>query len=94
MFEIRFVKPNQFFKDCLVAFIQIFIQKKMAILAQLEESTIDEYVPVAVSEIGFADEHGTEGMLKLKSNGSSIFAMRAFSGEVAKYRYNRPYRCR
>lgn len=85
MFEIRFVNPNQLFKDCVVALIQIFIQKKMAIVAQLEESTFDEYVPVAVSEIGFADEHGTEGMLKLKSSGSSIFAMRAFSGEVAMH---------
>ncbi len=57
----------------------------MAILVQLQESTGDEYVPVAVSEIGFADEHGTEGMLKLKSNGNSIFSMRAFSGEVAMH---------
>ncbi len=65
--------------------IQIFIQTKMAIFAQLEESTFDEYVPVAVSEIGFADEHGIEGMLKLKSSGSSIFTMRAFSGEVAMH---------
>ena len=57
----------------------------MTIFLQLRESTVDEYVPVTVSEIGFADEHGTEGIVKLKSSGSSIFAMRAFSGEVAMH---------
>lgn len=51
----------------------------------MQESNVDEYVPVAVSEIGFADEHGSEGMLKLKSNASLTFAMRAFSGEVAMH---------
>lgn len=46
---------------------------------------LEEYVPVSVSEIGFADEHGTEGVMKLKSGDSLTFAMRAFSGEVAMH---------
>ena len=38
-----------------------------------------------VSEVGFADETGVEGMLKLKADDEKIFAMRSFSGEVAMH---------
>ena len=44
-----------------------------------------EYVNVKVSEIGFADENGQEGLIWLKSGDDKLFAMRAFSGEIAMH---------
>jgi bifunctional DNase/RNase len=44
----------------------------------------EEYIPVVVAEVGFADANGAEGVLKLKS-GDESFSMRAFSGEVAMH---------
>jgi bifunctional DNase/RNase len=46
---------------------------------------LGDYVSVKVSDVGFADENGVEGMLKLKSDDDKSFAMRSFSGEVAMH---------
>ena len=44
-----------------------------------------EYVSVKVSDVGFVDENGVEGVLRLKAENNTSFAMRAFSGEVAMH---------
>jgi bifunctional DNase/RNase len=46
---------------------------------------LGDYVSVKVSDVGFADENGLEGMLRLKANNNKSFAMRSFSGEVAMH---------
>jgi bifunctional DNase/RNase len=51
----------------------------------LKGGRASEYVPVKVAEVGFADEHGLEGLIWLKSDSSRSFAMRAFSGETATH---------
>lgn len=43
------------------------------------------FVAVKVSEVGFADEDGLEGLIWLRSKDRRTFAMRAFSGEVAMH---------
>jgi bifunctional DNase/RNase len=44
-----------------------------------------DFVRVRVSEVGFADESGSEGLVWLKSEKGKAFAMRAFSGESAQH---------
>ena len=51
----------------------------------LTQAKITEYVAVKVSEVGFADENGLEGLVQLKADGGNGFAMRAFSGETAMH---------
>lgn len=50
-----------------------------------------EYVTVRVSEVGFADQSGIEGVVVLAADDDRVFTMRAFSGEVAMHmqRFNR-----
>lgn len=50
----------------------------------MNKDRADDYVPVKVSEVGYADENGLEGLISLASDGRS-FAMRAFSGETATH---------
>ena len=45
----------------------------------------DSYVCVEVTQVGFADEDGGEGLIWMKSGDLRMFAMRAFSGEVAMH---------
>jgi bifunctional DNase/RNase len=45
----------------------------------------DSFVCVEVTQVGFTDEDGTEGLIWMKSRDLRIFAMRAFSGEVAMH---------
>jgi len=45
----------------------------------------EEYVCVEVTQVGFVDDDGAEGLIWLKSRDLRIFAMRAFSGEVAMH---------
>lgn len=45
----------------------------------------DRYVGVEVTQVGFADESGVEGLVWMKSKDLRKFAMRAFSGEVAMH---------
>ena len=46
---------------------------------------VSDFVRVKVTEIGFADENGQEGLIWLKSGDGKQFVMRAFSGEVAMH---------
>jgi bifunctional DNase/RNase len=43
----------------------------------------DRFVSVEVTQVGFADEDGAEGLIWMKSGDMRVFAMRSFSGEVA-----------
>jgi bifunctional DNase/RNase len=43
----------------------------------------DSFVSVEVTQVGFADEDGAEGLIWMKSGDLRMFAMRSFSGEVA-----------
>ncbi len=45
----------------------------------------DSYVSVEVTQVGFADEDGAEGLVWMKSEDMRMFAMRAFSGEVSMH---------
>jgi len=45
----------------------------------------DGYVRVEVTQVGFTDEDGEEGLIWMKSADLRMFAMRAFSGEVAMH---------
>ena len=44
-----------------------------------------DYVVVKVSEVGFADTNGLEGVVLLRDGNEKVFTMRAFSGEVAMH---------
>ena len=48
-------------------------------------SSNDDYIPVVISNIGYADHLGLEGFLILKSVEGKEFPINAFSGEVAKH---------
>ncbi len=49
----------------------------------MAETKVNDFVLVKVSEVGFADEDGLEGLVLLKSQTDETFTMRAFSGETA-----------
>ncbi len=51
----------------------------------MAETKVTDFVPVKVSEVGFADEDGLEGLVLLKSQTDETFTMRAFSGETAMH---------
>ena len=44
-----------------------------------------DYVTVKITNIGFIDEYGIEGLLLLKADDEREFHMHAFSGEVARH---------
>ena len=51
-----------------------------------ETSNMDEqYVLARISDVGFVDQLGLEGVVILKTSEGKEFPMRAFSGEVAKH---------
>lgn len=45
----------------------------------------DSFVCVEVTQVGFTDDNGAEGLIWMRSGDMRIFAMRAFSGEVAMH---------
>ena len=51
----------------------------------MAETKVSEFVVVKVSEVGFADEDGLEGLVLLKAQTEGTFTMRAFSGETAMH---------
>lgn len=51
----------------------------------MAETKVSEFVVVKVSEVGFADEDGLEGLVLLKAQNEGTFTMRAFSGETAMH---------
>ena len=51
----------------------------------MAETKVNDFVKVEVSEVGFADEDGLEGLVLLRSQTDETFTMRAFSGETAMH---------
>jgi hypothetical protein len=51
----------------------------------LRQRRDDDYVCVEVTQVGFVDDDGAEGLIWMKSGDLRMFAMRAFSGEVAMH---------
>ena len=47
--------------------------------------TDEEYVLAKISQVGFVDPQGQEGVVILKTFEGREFPMRAFSGEVARH---------
>ena len=45
----------------------------------------DQYVLARISDVGFVDQLGLEGVVILRTSEGKKFPMRAFSGEVAKH---------
>ena len=45
----------------------------------------DRFVNVEVTQVGFTDDDGAEWLIWMKSRDLRVFAMRAFSGEVAMH---------
>lgn len=43
------------------------------------------YVPVRITNVGYMDENGLEGVLTFMAEDGRVFSMRAFSGEVASH---------
>jgi len=52
---------------------------------KIDESLEEDYEPVTISNLGYVDPYGTEGLLILKSETGKEFHMRAFSGEVSRH---------
>lgn len=50
-----------------------------------EDGNGKDYVLAKISEVGFVDQFGIEGLVVLKTDDGKVFPMRAFSGEVAKH---------
>jgi bifunctional DNase/RNase len=51
----------------------------------LDADAAGEFIKVKVSEVGFTDQSGSEGLLWLKADDGKAFAMRSFSGESAMH---------
>ena len=52
---------------------------------KIDESLEEDYEAVTISNQGYVDPYGTEGLLILKSETGKEFHMRAFSGEVSRH---------
>ena len=52
---------------------------------KIDESLEEDYELVTISNLGYVDPYGTEGLLILKSETGKEFHMRAFSGEVSRH---------
>ena len=52
---------------------------------KIDESQDPDYEVVTISNLGFVDPYGNEGLVILCSDDKREFHMRAFSGEVAKH---------
>src|SRR5208282_3751627 len=59
------------------------IYSEDAVSGTLRQHHDDRFVSVEVTQVGFADEDGAEGLIWMKSGDMRVFAMRSFSGEVA-----------
>jgi hypothetical protein len=51
----------------------------------MAETKVTDFIVVKVTEVGFADEDGLEGLVLLKAPTDETFTMRAFSGETAMH---------
>ena len=52
---------------------------------KIDESLEEDYEAVKISNLGYVDPYGNEGLLILKSDSGKEFHMRAFSGEVSRH---------
>ena len=52
---------------------------------KIDESLEEDYESVKISNLGYVDPYGNEGLLILKSDTGKEFHMRAFSGEVSRH---------
>ena len=52
---------------------------------KIDESLEEDYESVKISNLGYVDPYGNEGLLILKSDNGKEFHMRAFSGEVSRH---------
>ena len=52
---------------------------------KIDESLEEDYESVTISNLGYVDPYGNEGLLILKSDTGKEFHMRAFSGEVSRH---------
>ena len=52
---------------------------------KIDESLEEDYESVTISNLGYVDPYGNEGLLILKSDNGKEFHMRAFSGEVSRH---------
>ena len=54
-------------------------------IMKIDESLEEDYEAVKISNLGYVDPYGNEGLLILKSDTGKEFHMRAFSGEVSRH---------
>ncbi len=52
---------------------------------KIDEAIEEDYESVKISNLGYVDPYGQEGLLILKSDNGKEFHMRAFSGEVSRH---------
>ena len=52
---------------------------------KIDDAQESDYVTVKITNIGFVDEYGIEGLLLLRADDGREFHMHAFSGEVARH---------
>ena len=52
---------------------------------KIDDAQEQDYEMVRITNIGFVDEYGIEGLLLLKADDGREFHMHAFSGEVARH---------
>ena len=52
---------------------------------KIDESQDLDYDVVRITNLGFVDPYGNEGLVVLKSDNNKEFHMRAFSGEVSRH---------
>ena len=52
---------------------------------KIDESQNPDYEVVVISNLGFVDPYGNEGLVILRSADNKEFHMRAFSGEVSRH---------
>ena len=52
---------------------------------KIDESQDPDYEVVVISNLGFVDPYGNEGLVILRSADNKEFHMRAFSGEVSRH---------
>ena len=52
---------------------------------KINDSQEPDYVTVKITNVGFIDDYGIEGLLLLKADDEREFHMHAFSGEVARH---------
>ena len=52
---------------------------------KIDDSQERDYEVVKITNVGFVDEYGIEGLVLLKSDDGRDFHMHAFSGEVARH---------